>query len=63
MKRTDLNADAYKLLNSYHYKTHFKAAKEVAVNNIKSKEKNINNNKKNKTGNIWEAFVHVLKIN
>ena len=48
MKRTDLNADAYKLLNSYHYKTHFKAAKEVAGNNIKSKEKNNNNNKKNK---------------
>ena len=35
MKRTDLNTDAYKLLNSYHYKTHFKAAKEVAENKIK----------------------------
>ena len=27
MKRIDLNADAYKILNSYHYKTHFKAAR------------------------------------
>ena len=44
MKRTDLNADAYKILNSYHYKTHFKAAEEVAEN----KTKIINKNKKNK---------------
>ena len=43
MKRTDLNADAYKILNSYHYKTHFKAAEEVAENKSK-KDKN----KKNK---------------
>ena len=34
MKRIDLNADAYKILNSYHYKTHFKAAKEVAENKL-----------------------------
>ena len=45
MKRTDLNADAYKILNSYHYKTHFKAAKEVAENKV---EMNKNKNKKNK---------------
>ena len=43
MKRIDLNADAYKILNSYHYKTHFKAAKEVAENKI---NKNSINNKK-----------------
>ena len=44
MKRTDLNADAYKILKGYHYKTHFKAAKEVAEN----KTKIVNKNKKNK---------------
>ena len=43
MKRIDLNADAYKILNSYHYKTHFKAAKEVAENKLIKK-----NNKKNR---------------
>ena len=45
IKREDLNADAYKLLTSYHYKTHFKAAKEVAGNksNINEKENNIDN--------------------
>ena len=44
MKRTDLNADAYKILDSYHYKTHFKAAEEIAENKMKI----INKNKKNK---------------
>lgn len=56
IKREDLNIDALKLLNSYHtYKTHFKAAKEVASNkrkineNIDSEEKNNNiNNLKSK---------------
>ena len=44
MKRTDLNADAYKILDSYHYKTHFKAAEEIAENKMKI----VNKNKKNK---------------
>ena len=43
MKRIDLNTDAYKILNSYHYKTHFKAAREVAENENKTKGNNINN--------------------
>ena len=43
MKRTDLNADAHKLLNSFHYKTHFKAAKEVAENNMKITNKKTRN--------------------
>ena len=44
MKRTDLNTEAYKLLNIFPLKTHFKAAKEVAENNIKIKNKNKKNN-------------------
>lgn len=32
IKRDDLNKDAYKLLDAYHIKTHFKAAEEVASN-------------------------------
>ena len=39
IKREDLNTNALKLLNSYHaYKTHFKAAKEVAANKRKTNE-------------------------
>ena len=39
IKREDLNIDALKLLNSYYtYKTHFKAAKEVAANKRKANE-------------------------
>ena len=60
IKRDDLNADAYKILNSYHYKTHFKAAKEVASNNSHTKEENsldnnnsyLSPNKTNKINNI-----------
>ena len=50
MKRIDLNADAYKILNSYHYKTHFKAAKEVAENKTRNKVKgnNVDKNQTNK---------------
>ena len=48
MKRIDLNADAYKILNSYHYKTHFKAAREVAENENRAK------------GNVIE-FITALK--
>ena len=60
IKREDLNIDALKLLNSYHYKTHFKAAKEVASNkrkifeNIDCEENNninSNNLKKRKIKN------------
>ena len=40
IKRDDLNVDANKILTSYHYKTHFKAAKEVASNKVNSKDKN-----------------------
>ena len=40
MKIYDLNKDANKLLNSYHFKTHFKAAKEIAANKINMKINN-----------------------
>jgi hypothetical protein len=61
IKREDLNIDALKLLNSYHtYKTHFKAAKEVASNKTKTNENvdseennsNINNLKSKNNGRI-----------
>ena len=49
IKRDDLNIDAHKILTAYHYKTHFKAAKEVATNknnniNIKKEKNNLNIN-------------------
>ena len=34
-RREDLNTEAYGLLSSYHYKTHFKAAEEIAESNYK----------------------------
>ncbi len=34
-RREDLNNEAYGLLSSYHYKTHFKAAEEIAESNYK----------------------------
>ena len=43
IKRDDLNVDAHKILRSFHYKTHFKAAKEVAANkSITQENKNDN---------------------
>ena len=40
-RREDLNTEAYGLLSSYHYKTHFKAAEEIAESNYKfDKNKN-----------------------
>lgn len=47
VKREDLNIDAHKLLTSYHYKTHFKAAKEVAANKTSPNEKENLENKNN----------------
>ena len=41
-RRDDLNNEAYGLLSSYHYKTHFKAAEEIAESNYR-KKKNKNN--------------------
>ena len=43
-RREDLNTEAYGLLSSYHYKTHFKAAEEIAESNYK-----YDKNNKNKT--------------
>ena len=59
-KRDDLNEDAHKILTSYHYKTHFKAAKEVASNKSNSKEKsyidiNISNEKNNNNNNYLSS--------
>ena len=34
-RREDLNTEAYGFLSSYHYKTHFKAAEEIAESNYK----------------------------
>ena len=42
-RRDDLNNEAYGLLSSYHYKTHFKAAEEIAESNYRN-----NKNKSNK---------------
>ena len=42
-RREDLNTEASNLLGSYHYKTHFKAAEEIAESNYKT-----NRNDKNK---------------
>ena len=57
VKRDDLNKDAYKLLTSYHYKTHFKAAKEIASN---KSNKNLNdNNKGNINLNKNENYINV----
>ena len=66
IKRNDLNADAYKILNSFHYKTHFKAAKEVASNtankNITSIAKKNKNYKDNNNRNI-NNFNNIKSIN
>ena len=35
-KKENLNAEAEEILKSYHYKTHFKAAEEIAENTIKN---------------------------
>ena len=43
-RREDLNNEAYGLLSSYHYKTHFKAAEEIAESNYKYDKNNNNNN-------------------
>ena len=45
IKNKNLNIEAEKILNSYHMKTHFKAAEEIAENKLKTKEKK--ENKKN----------------
>ena len=37
-KRTDLNIEAEGMLKEYHYKTHFKAAEEIAENRLDSKK-------------------------
>ena len=37
-KRTDLNIEAEGILKEYHYKTHFKAAEEIAENRLDSKK-------------------------
>jgi hypothetical protein len=39
-RREDLNNEAYGLLSSYHYKTHFKAAEEIAESNYKNNKNN-----------------------
>ena len=39
-RREDLNNEAYSLLSSYHYKTHFKAAEEIAESNYKYDKSN-----------------------
>ena len=42
-RRDDLNTEAYGFLSSYHYKTHFKAAEEIAESDYKSLNKGNNN--------------------
>ena len=43
-RRDDLNNEAYGFLSSYHYKTHFKAAEEIAESNYKYDKNNKNKN-------------------
>jgi hypothetical protein len=43
-RREDLNNEAYHFLGSYHYKTHFKAAEEIAESNYKYHKGNKNQN-------------------
>ena len=52
-RREDLNNEAYNLLSSYHYKTHFKAAEEIA-------ESNYNFDKKNKDKNSVFLLPNLL---
>lgn len=42
-RREDLNTEAYGFLSSYHYKTHFKAAEEIAESDYKTNNKGHNN--------------------
>jgi len=42
-RREDLNTEAYGFLSSYHYKTHFKAAEEIAESDYKTNNKGNNN--------------------
>ena len=61
IKREDLNTDALKLLNSYHaYKTHFKAAKEVAANKRKT---NGNVDSEENNNNIVDSFYFLFLFN
>jgi hypothetical protein len=43
-RREDLNNEACSLLSSYHHKTHFKAAEEIAESNYKNNKNNKNLN-------------------
>ena len=43
-RREDLNTEAYGFLSSYHYKTHFKAAEEIAESNYRANKGNNNPN-------------------
>ena len=52
-RREDLNNEAYGLLSSYHYKTHFKAAEEIA-------ESNYQHNKNNKVKNSVFLLPNLL---
>ena len=42
-RREDLNTEAYGFLSSYHYKTNFKAAEEIAESDYKTNNKGNNN--------------------
>ena len=43
-RREDLNTEAYGFLSAYHYKTHFKAAEEIAESNYRANKGNNNPN-------------------
>ena len=55
VRREDLNNEATGLLKSYYYKTHFKAAEEIAENNNEKKQKN--KKSKNKSTNKNSIFL------
>ena len=61
-RREDLNNEAYGLLSSYHYKTHFKAAEEIAESNYKYDKNNNNNNSVFLLPNLLPNFYKPKKI-
>ena len=56
IKNKNLNIEAEKILNSYHMKTHFKAAEEIAENKLKPKEKKENKKNFSIDENDYEFF-------
>ena len=65
IKRDYLNVDVHKILRSFHYKTHFKTAKEVAANKSITQEnkndKDSNDINLNQNNNILNNIKSINK--